>query len=153
MVRRNRHIDRSLHRRDDVEVAERRLDHDHVGTLRNVGAHLHQRLAGVAPVLLVGLAITPTDDGAIDGVAERPVEAAGVLRRVGENGRVAMAGAIESGSDRANLAIHHPAGSHHVGAGVGLRDRDAPVDLECCVVVHRGVRVSRRAVEHTAMPV
>ncbi len=50
-----------------------------------------QRLAGVAPVLLVALAIAAADDRHVDGVAERPVQPARVLGRVGEDRHVGVA--------------------------------------------------------------
>ena len=64
-----------------------------------------------------------------------------------------MAGTVECSSDGTHLAVHHPAGCHHVGTGVGLRDRDAPVHLERRVVVDRRLRVAGRAIEHATVPV
>ena len=75
-------------RLDHVEVGERRLDHHHVGALGDVGVDLAQRLAGVAPVLLVALAVAAAGDRDVDGVAERPVQPGRVLRRVGEDRHV-----------------------------------------------------------------
>ena len=81
----------ALHRGDHVEVGERRLDHHHVGALVEVGLHLDQRLAGVAPVLLVALAIAAAGDLDVDRLAERAVQTAGVLGRVGEDRHVGEA--------------------------------------------------------------
>ena len=87
VVRRDRHVDLGPGPGDDVEVGERRLHHHHVGALGDVGVDLDERLAGVAPVLLVALAVAAADDLHVDRVAERPVQGAGVLGRVGEDGR------------------------------------------------------------------
>ena len=64
VVRRDRHVDLGAHCSDDVEVGERRLHHHHVGALGDVEAHLLERLAAVAPVLLVALAIAAAGDAA-----------------------------------------------------------------------------------------
>ena len=104
-----RHVDSAAGGGDDVEVGERRLDHHDVGALGDVGVDLAQRLAAVAPVLLVALAVAAADDRHVDGVAERPVQGAGVLRRVGEDRHVGEPVAVEGGADAADLAVHHPA--------------------------------------------
>ena len=36
-----------------------------------------------------------------------------------------VAGTVERGADRAHLAVHHPAGRHHLSTGVCLRDGDS----------------------------
>ena len=51
-----------------------------------------------------------------------------------------VTGLVERGADRADLAVHHPGRRDHVGAGVGLRDRDARVPLERRVVVDLAAR-------------
>ena len=149
----DRHVDVGAHRGDHVEVRQRRLDHHHVGTLGEVGVDLDQRLAGVAKVLLVALAVAAAGDLHVDCVAERAVQAAGVLGRVGQDRRRGEAGGVERAADGADLAVHHPAGGHDVGAGGGLGDGDPAVDLERGVVVDGGVGIVGRSVEHAAMAV
>ena len=73
-----------------VEVRHRRLDHHHVGALGQVERQLAQRLADVGRVLLVGLAVAP--QRRVDGLAERAVERGGVLRGVGQDRHVLVAG-------------------------------------------------------------
>ena len=46
---------------------------------------------------------------------------------------------VERGADGADLAVHHPARRHDVGAGLRLGDRGLGVDLERGVVVDRPV--------------
>jgi hypothetical protein len=84
VVRGDGHVD-SAAAGDDVEVGERRLHHHHVGALGDVGADLGQRLARVARVLLVALAVAAAGDRDVDRVAERAVQRGRVLGRVGED--------------------------------------------------------------------
>ena len=149
-----RHVHFGLHGPDDVQVRQRRLHHHHVRALGQVGAHFQQCFAlPPPPVLLVGLAIATAGDGAIHGVAERAVQAAGVLRRVGEDGDLPVTGGVQRSADGTHLPVHHPAGGHHLGAGVGLGHGDAGVDVQRGVVVHRRPRIARRAVQHPAVTV
>ena len=55
-------------------------------------------------------------------------------------------GAVERGADGGDLAVHHPARRGDVGAGVGLRDRGAGVELEGGVVVDVAVGADDPAV-------
>ena len=127
MIGGKRNIDGRPHLRDDVEIGHGGLDHDHVGTLSNVEHHFGQRFAGVVPVLLIALPVTAPDDVDIDGFAEGAVERSCILRRVGEDRNVSMAGRVESGTDRPDLAVHHSARSHDLGAGFGLGNSYARV--------------------------
>ena len=113
----HRHVDVAGDVGDDVEIGERRLDHDHVGALGHVEGDLGQRLAPVARVLLVAAAVPAIGDGHVDRVAERPVERRRVLGRVGQDGHVGVPGAVERGADGAHLPVHHPARGDHVGPG------------------------------------
>ena len=61
--------------------------------------------------------------------------------------------AVERRADGADLAVHHAAGGHDMGPGLGLGDGDAGVDLERGVVVDRGARVAGGPVEHAAVAV
>ena len=55
---------------DHVQVGHRRLDHDHVCTLGDIGVDLDEGLTGVAPILLVALAVATTDNLDVNCVAE-----------------------------------------------------------------------------------
>ncbi len=46
-----------------------------------------------------------------------------------------VAGGVEGPADGRDLAVHHPRGGHHVGAGVGLGHRHPGVTVEGGVVV------------------
>ena len=59
-----------------------------------------------------------------------------------------MAGGVEPGPDRSDLAVHHPARGDDVRPGVGLGHGDARIQLQRGVVVDRAV-----AVEHPAVAV
>ena len=89
VVRRQRHAGKAIaHRAHDVEIGQRRLDHDHVGPFGQVERHLAQRLAGVGGrVHLVAAAIAELRR-AFGGVAERAVERAGELGRVAHDRHV-----------------------------------------------------------------
>src|SRR6202030_2733669 len=58
---------------DDVEVGERGLDHDDVGTLGDVQGYLAHGLAAAGRVLLVGRPVAELGR-ALGGLAERPVK-------------------------------------------------------------------------------
>src|SRR6185295_5886138 len=66
VVRGERYVDQPTGGGDDVEVGDGGLDHHHVGALVDVGDDLAQRLAPVAPVLLVPAAIASADDSDVD---------------------------------------------------------------------------------------
>ena len=57
-----------------------------------------------------------------------------------------MAIGVESGADRGDLAVHHPRRRDHVGARLGLRERDARVELDGGVVVDLSRRRQHAAV-------
>ena len=132
---------------DHVEVGEGGLHHDDVGALGDVGADLGQRLAAVARVLLVALAVAAVGDRDVDRVAERAVERRGVLGRVGED-RGARRGRRRRGRARMarDLAVHHPARAPDVGPGVGLGDGGPLRRAEGGVVVDLAVGVDDPAV-------
>ena len=69
---------------DDVEVGEGRLDHDHVSAFGEVEGDLAEGLVAVGGVHLVAAAVAELR-GALGGVAEGPVEGAGVLGGVGQD--------------------------------------------------------------------
>ena len=119
--------------------AERGLDHHQVRSLRHIQQHLAEGLAGVGRILLVGAAIT--DQRAAHRLAERAVERGRVLRPVRHDRHVGGPGAVQRRADGADLAVHHPAGRHHVGSGGGVRLGHRRVDLHRGVVVdHPGRR-------------
>src|SRR5690606_5315780 len=78
----------------------------------------------------------------------RPVEGGRVLRGAGENGDVLAADLVEGVADDPDLTVHHPAGAHHMGPGVGLDLRHLGVPLERGVVVDPPLLV-----QHPAVPV
>ena len=89
----------------------------------------------VSPVLLVPLAVATAGDGHVHRVAERTVQRAGVLRRVGEDGDVGEPILVEGPTDPGDLPVHHPARGDDVGPGPGLGERGLGVDLQGGVVV------------------
>ena len=119
---------------DQVEVGQRRLDHDDVGALLDVEPRLAHRLVAVGRVHLVAAAVAERGRR-VGGLAERPVEGRGELRRVRHDRGVGEAFVVERGADRADAAVHHVARGDDVGAGAGLRDGRARQQLERRVVV------------------
>ncbi len=141
------HVDGGPHLGQHVEVGERRLDHDHVGALGHVEGDLGQRLAPVAVVLLVALAVAPAHDGDVGGLAERAVEGRRVLGGVGQHRGPGVPGPVEGTADGGHLSVHHPARGDHVGAGRRLHDGQVGVELDRGVVVDlAGVGVEHAAV-------
>src|SRR5690606_41423817 len=59
--------------------------------------------------------------GAADGVAERAVERAGVLRAVGQDAGVDITLDLQRAADLADAAVHHVAGGDNVHAGGRVR--------------------------------
>ena len=143
-----RHVEGPPGCRDHIQEGQRRLHHHHVGALGHIEADLLYGLPGTGHVLLVGAAVAAARDGHVHRVAEGPVQGGGVLGRVGEDGGLLEAAAVEGGADGAHLPVHHPRRGHDVSAGGGLGQSDAGVDLEGGVVVHAAA-----AVEHAAVPV
>ena len=91
----------------------------------------------VGGVLLVGPPVAL--QRRVDGLPERPEERRCVLRGIGQDRDVGVAGAVERGTDHGDLAVHHPAGPDHVHSGRGLRARHVGVHLEGGVVVDAAV--------------
>ena len=83
----HRHAEPLLDPADDVEVGQGRLDHDHVGPFGQVERHLADRLVAVGRVHLVRPAVAERR-GALGGVAEGAVIAAGELGGVGQDRQV-----------------------------------------------------------------
>ena len=81
----------------------------------------------------------PESRSAFRRVAERPVEAGGELRRVGQDAGGWEPALVEGAPDLPDLSVHHAGGRHQVGPGVGLNQRDPAVQGEGPVVVHRAV--------------
>src|SRR6266536_2599300 len=88
--------------------------------LGHVQLHLAEGLAHVGRVLLVGAAVAL--QRGLDGLAERAVEGAGVLRGVGQDRYVLVAGLVQGAPDDTDLAIHHSGRADHVRPGGGLHD-------------------------------
>ena len=132
---------------DHVEVGQRRLDHHHVGALGDVGVDLDQRLAGVAPVLLVALAVATAGDR-----ARRPRRGTGRTGRwrTWPSSRGSPRAAKPAASSAARIAPTWPSiiplGATTCGAGRRLGDGGLGVDLERGVVVDVAVGVDDAAV-------
>ncbi len=154
LVREGRHAELLLHAPDDVEVRHAGLDHHHVGAFGEVERDLAQRLVGVRRVHLVDLLVALAEvGGRADGVAERTVEGARVLRAVRHDLGVDAAVALERAADRADAAVHHVARRDDVDAGGGLDQRlarqhrhrlvveDVAGVVDQAVLAMRGVRI------------
>src|SRR4051794_5852525 len=128
-VRGERQLEALAHRAHDVEVRQRRLDHQHIRALRDVELALAERLADVAGIHLVPPAVAERRHRA-GGVAKRPVERRGVLGRVGDDRRVG-----ELGSNCRDAPVHHVARTDGVRAGLHVGDSGARDQLERRVVV------------------
>lgn len=79
VIRRNGHVDVLRNVTNHIEIRERWLDHDHVGTFGEVEVDLADGLANVAMVLLVTLAVAAVGNRHVDGIAEWAVQRARVL--------------------------------------------------------------------------
>src|SRR5262249_27309725 len=119
VVGRHRHAEPLLHATDDVEVRERRLDHDDVGALGEVERHLAERLVAVGGVQWVAARVAERGRR-LGRLTERAVEARGVLRRITHYRDVGEARRIERGADGADHAVEHTARRDQVGAGPGV---------------------------------
>ena len=134
VVGREGDVRRLLRGPHDVEVGEGRLDHDHVGSFLDVREDLLDRLADVRRVHLVGAAVAE-GGGRLGRLAERPVEAARVLGRVGEDRDVPEAVRVERLADRPHAPVHHVARGDDVGPGLRVGERLGREDRERRVVV------------------
>ena len=114
---------------DDVEVRQRRLDHQHVGAFGDVELAFAQCLAHIRGIHLVAAPVAERRRR-VGSLPERPVERGCVLRGVRDNRRVRQR--LADGSD---AAVHHVAGRNDVGAGLDVRDRGARKEVERLVVV------------------
>ena len=122
-----------LHPRDDVEIGERRLDHDDVGPFLDIERDLAQRLLDVGRIHLVRSAIAE-GRRRIGRLAERAVERRTVLRRVRHDRRLREPRLVERRADAADAAVHHVGRRDDVGAGRGVRQRGARQLLDGHVV-------------------
>ena len=86
LVRRDRIAEGLLHAPDQVEVRQRRLDHDDVGAFVDVQLDLAQRLVGVGRIHLVAAPVAELRRR-LRRLAERPVEAGRELGGVGHDRR------------------------------------------------------------------
>ena len=134
VIRRERQRELGADGRDHIEVRKRGFHHHHVGALGDVEGDLVERLARVGRIHLVAAAIAELRR-ALRGVAERSVERGGVLRRVREDRDLGMTTAVECGTNRADLTVHHPRRRDHIGPGARLAERDRRVAFERRVVV------------------
>src|ERR1019366_7653545 len=128
-----------------VEIGQRRLDHHDVRPLCEVELDLAKGLGGVRGVLLVGRPVA--FQGGLHRLAERSVEPRCVLGGIGQDDRVGETSLVESRTDVAHLAVHHPAQTHHAHAGRRLRERHRGIPHKREVVVDAPLRV-----EHPAVP-
>ncbi len=88
---------------------------------------------------------------ALDRVAKRAVERAGVLGRIAEDRQVSKTCLVQRTADRGHHAVHHPAGRHQIGPGLSVTDGLATQQFQRGVVVH--IRSARRVGQHAAMTV
>lgn len=84
----------------------------------------------------------------IGRIAERPVVARRVLRRIRHDGHVRKARLVERRAQRAHAPVHHVGRGHHVGSGARMAHRLGRQEPERLVVVH-----APALVEHAAMAV
>ena len=129
----HRHVHGSAHVGEHVEVRQAGLDHDDVGALLDVEQRLAHALPRVGWIHLVRPAIAR--QLGVDGLAERPVERAGVLRGVGHQDRVGEALVVERLAHRGDLAVHHAAEAEQLRSRPRLRDAHLGVPGEGRVVV------------------
>ncbi|GIV82294.1 MAG: hypothetical protein KatS3mg051_1648 [Anaerolineae bacterium] len=78
---------------DDVQIGQRGLDHDHVRAFLHVELCFAQGFAGIGRVHLMRAAVAESG-GTLGGVAERAIETAGVLDRIGQDAHVLVPGAV-----------------------------------------------------------
>ncbi len=80
-----------------------------------------QGLVAVGRVHLVAVLVAAAQiGGGADRVAERAVEAGGVLGGVGEDAGMDVPGLLQRPADGADAPVHHVRGRHHVGTGLGV---------------------------------
>ena len=80
LIGEGRHAECLFHARDDVEIGQARLDHDHVGAFLDVERHFAQRLVGIAGVHLIGALVAGECLCRADCVAEWTVKGGGIFR-------------------------------------------------------------------------
>ena len=117
----------------------------------DVERDLAQRLIGVRRIHLIGVLAGAAELlGRAHGLAERTVEARGILGRVGENAGVHQARRLERRANGADAAVHHVGRGDHVRSGVRVRARlahqrfDGEVVLHVACVVDQPVLAVRR---------
>ena len=108
-----------LQGQNDIEVAQRRLDHQHVGTLGHVQFSLAQGFVAVGRIHLVRLLVAVLGR-TLERVSKRPVVRTGVLGRVAQDSRVGVACSVKGVSDNAHTAVHHVGRTDAVKTGLGL---------------------------------
>ena len=134
----------------DVQIGQARFHHHHVGTFGEVERHFAQRFVCVRRILLVGFLVALQRRGRADGLAVRPVEAARILGRIGEDHRVREALFLKSEADGADAPIHHVRRRDHIGACADMHQRLCDQALhrriirDCAVLVQQTIVAMRR---------
>ena len=120
---------------DDVQVGQRRLDHEDVRALVHIQGGLAQRLLAVGRVHLVTAAVAELGR-AFGRVPERTVEGRGVFDRIAHYRHHVVRVLVQGSADLAHPAVHHVRGRHHVRSGLGMGQRCLGQQFQGSIVVH-----------------
>ena len=101
-----------LHGADDVEVVQGGLDHEEIGALQRIQLAFDEGLAAVGGVHLVGLLVLgdvflAAAGGAVERVAEGPVESTGIFSGVGHDASTGKAVLVEHHAQGLYPTVHH----------------------------------------------
>src|SRR5690554_1386567 len=122
IVGNNRYIEVVLHPSDYIQIAQSRLDHNHIGTLQDVLLYLAQSFIAVGRIHLVTAAVAKLG-GTLCCVTKRPVKSTGKFRRISHYGQLGKATFIEGLPYGGYPTVHHVAGGDHIGTGLGQGQR------------------------------
>ena len=122
MINRSRFAEPFPRAPENVEIRQRRLDHNNIGAFIDIEPDFAQRFIGIGRIHLVGTAIAKLRR-TFGGIAKRAVKDGSKLRRVTHDARVGEAAGIERFANRADAAVHHVARRDHVRAILRVRER------------------------------
>ncbi len=122
----------------DVEVGQRRLDHQEVGAFLHVEGRFAKGFAAVGRVHLVGAAVA--EPGSRFGsLPERPVIAGCVFHCIAHDRHMYKPVGVQGLADCADPAVHHVRRRHHIRTRFGVGKGLPAEKFESGIVIHLAV--------------
>src|SRR6185312_11642381 len=106
----------------NIEISERRLDHDHVRAFFEIQLDFAHRFPSIGRVHLVAPPVAELW-GRLRSFPKWSIKTGGVLGSVRKNRQIRKSSLVEGLSDPADTAIHHVRRGNDISAGPSMRYR------------------------------